>query len=178
VIRFRGRWSEHLEERVQTGDTPSKPPNRAAAAVILLIAAVVGFAIGSWFGQMTKADAEPGVSPSSAPSISASPSSPPSVSASPSVAAPSPTQAREVLLDKQGSGDFTSETFVARQGWQIQWQTDAGTFDLAVHGDPDIGTISDHPGPVSGVVSPTATGTFQVVIKSDGPWSVTVMQGP
>ena len=165
---------------MQAARPPSTPPNRAAAAVILVIAAVVGFGVGTWFGQATKASAEATSSQTSAvvstsPSVSPipSPSTPPRPSHSAST-----VSNRVILVDQKGSGDFTSADFVARRGWQIQWQTDADTFDLQVHGQPDVGRISDHPGPVSGVVSPPQAGTFHIEIKADGPWSVKVLQGP
>jgi hypothetical protein len=85
--------------------------------------------------------------------------------------------AGSVLVDLSGTGDTKSAEFFARRGWQIQWETEAERFRLAIHGEPDIGAAIDQEGPGSGVTSPVPSGTFWLEINADGPWSVRVDQG-
>jgi hypothetical protein len=103
-----------------------------------------------------------------------SPSAPPpatiSSSAGPAVSAPP-------LLELEGTGDERSQTFDVLVGWQIQWQTEADHIVIAVTGDQDLGDVVDFPGPASGVVSPPLGGTYRLEITTDGPWSVTIIQG-
>jgi hypothetical protein len=85
--------------------------------------------------------------------------------------------AGSVLVELSGNGDTTSVEFFARHGWQIQWETEAESFQLSIHGDPEIGPAIDQEGPGSGVTSPVPSGTFRLEVKSDGSWSLNVVQG-
>jgi hypothetical protein len=83
-----------------------------------------------------------------------------------------------VLVDLSGSAAATSESFVAREGWQIVWETEADHFTISIDGDVPIGTAVDQAGPGSGITFPVPEGTFSLSVDADGPWSLRVTQGP
>jgi hypothetical protein len=82
-----------------------------------------------------------------------------------------------VIVDLSGTTNASSDVFLARRGWQIQWQTEADHFQLAIHGEPDLGTAVDQEGPGSGITSPVPNGDFRLEVTADGPWSLRVIQG-
>jgi hypothetical protein len=82
-----------------------------------------------------------------------------------------------VLVDLSGSGDARSDSFVARDGWQIQWETEGDHFTISIDGDVAIGTAVEQVGPGSGITAPVPTGRFSLTIEADGAWSLRVTQG-
>ena len=157
-----------------------------ALAVILAIAGVIGFGIGTWLGNGTKPATASAVEPT--PSIVATSSalpSPPSIapptpSAEPTQSlAPTSTPAapQEVIFSIEGTTHDVTDSFKAKPGWQIQWQIEGEAIAIAVSGDPNLGLVIDQKGPASGVTSPPQGGTFRLQVTADGPWSITVIQG-
>jgi len=151
--------------------------------VVLVSAAIVGFAIGTWLGNQGRSDV-----PQASPTASAAPPSPsitvtpsPSASATPSATAPAspstvPAQPG-TILQISGTGDEVSDPFGVLPGWQIQWRAEGATFKVDVTGDQIIGNVVDEPGPATGVISLAQSGTFILTVTADGPWSITVVQG-
>jgi hypothetical protein len=147
--------------------------------VVLLVAGIVGFAFGTWLGNVTRpTSGAAAVEPS--PSIVATPS--PSPSASPSIApteTPAPTQAppQQVILALEGDSHDVSDSFEVKPGWQIQWQIDGSSIAIAVTGESNLGVLVDYPGPASGVTGVAQGGVFRLEIAATGPWKVTVIDG-
>jgi len=144
---------------------------------VLVVAAVVGWGIGSWLGKVGRDAASPAaVSPGPSPTSvsSASASSGPSASPSSLASFASPL---DTILELSGTGDNQSESFVVSPGWQIVWQTEGGGFAIAVRGDRDLGNVVDQAGPASGATSLPTAGTFHLEVTAKGPWSLKVLQG-
>lgn len=155
-------------------------------AVILGVAAVVGFGIGTLIGSQDPRSTAGGPVASAAsttPTLAATPMLTPSPSPS-SLATTSPSQPaataappQEIILTLSGNEHDVSDPFEVISGWQIQWQTDGASLAIAVTGDQNLGVIVDEPGPASGVTSLAPAGTFRLDIAASGPWSITVVQG-
>ena len=82
-----------------------------------------------------------------------------------------------LLVDLSGTGDANSETFFARDGWQIRWETQGTDFRISINGDVDVGTAVEQEGPGSGITTPVPTGNFSVAVDAEGPWMLQVTQG-
>jgi hypothetical protein len=154
-----------------------------ALAVILLVAGVVGFGIGTWLGNATKppSAAEAVASPSIAV-VTPSPLATTSVTPSPEpTEKPALTQAPPgqpgIIFSIEGSKHEVTDSFVARPGWQVQWQVDGQSIAIAVTGDPNLGVVIDQKGPASGVTGIAEGGEFSLTIEADGPWKVSVIDG-
>jgi hypothetical protein len=143
----------------------------------LAAAVVIGWAIGSWLGNVApNSGSATAATPSPSSAQPSSPTASPAVSASPSSSA-SPTPPLGTILELGGTGDKQSESFIVVSGWQIVWQTDGGGFAIAVRGDQDLGTIVNQDGPASGATSLPSAGTFHLEVTAKGPWSLKVLQG-
>jgi hypothetical protein len=150
-----------------------------ALAVILVIAAVVGFGIGTWLGNATKpTPVVAAVASPSIPAVTLSPAATTSVQPTDTVA---PTQAApgqpEVIFMIEGEADDVTDSFEAKPGWQIQWQVDGPSIAIAVSGDPNLGVVIDQKGPASGVTGIAEGGEFSLDIVATGAWKVTVIDG-
>ena len=149
-----------------------------ALAVILVIAGVIGFALGTWLGNVTRptsVEAAVKASPSVVtPSPSAAPSATPTEAPAPSQTAPRP---QGVILSLQGDAYDVSDSFEVKPGWQIQWQIDGSSIAIAVTGDTNLGVLVQESGPASGVTGIAQGGVFRLDIAASGPWSVTVIDG-
>lgn len=86
-------------------------------------------------------------------------------------------EAGAVLMQLSGRGSANSESFVARDGWQIHWQTEGTRFQISIDGDVDIGVAVEQAGPGSGITTPVPTGTFSLSVDAEGPWMLEVTQG-
>ena len=153
-----------------------------ALAVILAIAGVVGFGIGTWLGNVTKPGTVAAVEPS--PSVvAATPTVAPTASpttaptATPAPTEQPPPQPQEVILTLQGDSHEISDSFEVKPGWQIQWQIDGSSIAIAITGDQNLGVPVDQPDPASGVTGISQGGVFRLEIAANGPWSITVIDG-
>lgn len=157
-------------------------------AVILGVAAVVGFGIGTLIGSQDPRStaggpvasavlASPTPTPAATPMLTPSPSPSSLATTSPSQPAATAAPPQEIILTLSGNEHDVSDPFEVISGWQIQWQTDGASLAIAVTGDQNLGVIVDEPGPASGVTSLAPAGTFRLDIAASGPWSITVVQG-
>jgi hypothetical protein len=145
--------------------------------VALAAAVVIGWAVGSWLGNVApNSGSASAVSPSPSAAQPSRPSPSPAASASPSSPA-SLAPPLGTILELNGNSDKQSESFAVASGWQIVWQTDGGGFAIAVGGDQDLGTIVKQDGPASGATSLPSAGTFHLEVAAKGPWSLKVLQG-
>ncbi len=154
-----------------------------AALVAVFAAALVGWGFGTWLGSVGSPETPapvalasptpiPTPTPTAVPTASPSPSITPVPSLAPATDPPPPT----TVLEIEGTGDQVSEAFEVSDGWQIVWQTDGESFEFAVRGDQDVGTVVDQTGSSSGVTSIVPTGRFYLEINAKGPWSIRVVQ--
>ena len=152
-----------------------------ALAVILAIAGVIGFALGTWLGNVTKPATASAVEPTPtvlvtpSPSPTASPTATPTQSPAPTEAPP--PQPQEVILTMQGDSHDVSDSFEVKHGWQIQWQIDGSSIAIAITGDQNLGVPIEQTGPASGVTGISQGGVFRLEIAANGPWSITVIDG-
>jgi hypothetical protein len=82
-----------------------------------------------------------------------------------------------ILVAIRGDADATSEPFHVREGWQIEWENTGQYFSYTIHGDVEFGQVIAQNGPGSGITSPVPVGEFWIEVASQGPWTVTVIQG-
>lgn len=152
-----------------------------ALTVILGIAGVIGFALGTWLGNVTRpTSAAAVVEPS--PTVIATPS--PSPTRSPTATptdTPAPSQApigpQQVILTLEGDSHDVSDSFEVKPGWQIQWQIDGSSIAIAVTGDSNLGVLVENPGPASGVTGIAPGGAFRLEIVATRAWKITVIDG-
>jgi hypothetical protein len=152
---------------------------RPVLVAVLGITGLLGFAFGSWLGNLDVATAsQPTPTPSTAPSPSVEPTArlEPTPSVEPTTSADIPSNQR-VVLSIDGSDHDVSDPFEVRPGWQIVWQVGSGALAVMVTGDPGLGMAVDESGPASGAASMTEGGTFRLEIVADGPWEITVVDG-
>jgi len=163
--------------------TASRIGQRPVLVAILSAAAIVGFGIGTWLGHQGRGDVPHASQIASAappsPSITVTPSpSAPATTSPTAPASPSAVPAQPgTILQISGNGDEVTDPFGVLPGWQIQWRAEGATFKVDVTGDQSIGTVVDSPGPATGVISLAQSGTFILTVTTDGPWSITVVQG-
>jgi len=81
------------------------------------------------------------------------------------------------ILEMSGQGNKTSERFLARQGWSIEWENTGPYFSYTIHGDVEFGQVITQNGPGNGITSPVPTGKFFIEVVAGGPWSLKVIQG-
>jgi len=149
----------------------------------LVVAAIVGWGIGSYIGNMGSAAPAPtpSLAASPTPSAIASPSPTPIALLTPSGTPPElesePPPPPATVLQVSGSGDKVSSTFEVRPGWQIVWRTDGPRFSIAVRGDRDFGTVVDQAGASSGAIALPSSGMLHLEVTAKGPWSIKVLQG-
>jgi hypothetical protein len=88
-------------------------------------------------------------------------------------------QAGSTLVDLSGTSDAVSESFVARSGWQIVWETEGDRLEISIRGAGavDIGTVVTQDGPGSGITTPVPSGDFVIEVTAEGPWAIQVIQG-
>lgn len=148
-------------------------------AVVLALAGVIGFGLGTWLGNATKpapavtAVATPSTAPTT-PSPSASASPDPTESPSPIAA---PTGTPEIIFTIEGAAHEVTDSFEAKPGWQIQWQIEGDAIAVAVSGKPNLGVVINQKGPSSGVAGIAEGGKFALNIVATGPWKITVVDG-
>jgi cytoskeletal protein RodZ len=154
-----------------------------ALAVILGIAGIIGFGIGTWLGNVTRPTTPTAaVQPTPAivvatPSAASSPSpSATPTESSPSTEAPAP-QPQQVILTLEGDSHDVSDSFEVKPGWQIQWQIEGTSIAVAVTGEQNLGVLIDEEGPASGVTGIAQGGVFRLEIAANGPWSIRVIDG-
>lgn len=81
------------------------------------------------------------------------------------------------VAEFSGDADLTTSSFEVREGWAIHWDSNGEAFAFAIEGDRDFGTVIDVDEPGNGVTSPTGSGTYNLVITAEGPWTVRITQG-
>jgi hypothetical protein len=154
--------------------------------VVLVVAGIIGFGLGTWLGNVTKPSGAAAVEPT--PSIVAltpAPSALPSPSLSPTATpseTPAPTdvpppQPQQIILSLEGDSHDVSDSFEVKSGWQIQWQIEGTSIAVAVTGEQNLGVLIDQEGPASGVTGIAQGGVFRLEIAANGPWSITVVDG-
>jgi hypothetical protein len=62
------------------------------------------------------------------------------------------------------------------EDWEIRWETQGESFQIAVSQDGSSRTVFTHDGPASGSTIPRGSGTFELIISAEGPWSIQVIQ--
>lgn len=85
--------------------------------------------------------------------------------------------AGSTVVEFSGDSDQTTSSFDVREGWAIHWESTGEAFAFAIDGDRDFGTVIDVDEPGNGVTSPTGSGTYNLEITADGPWTVRITQG-
>ena len=154
-----------------------------ALTVILVIAGVVGFAVGTGLGNASKPSsaAAAGATASIAPATPSATTSPSPTSSPERTAAAqssqSPLGTPEVIFSIEGTKHEVTDSFEAKPGWQIQWQIDGDAIAVAVSGDPNLGVVIDEKGPSSGVAGIAEGGKFALNIVATGHWKITVIDG-
>ena len=156
-----------------------------ALAVILAIAGLIGFGIGTWLGNVTKPATAAAVEPTPTVLVTLAPSPSASLTAAPTAtptATPAPTEApppqpQQVILTMQGDSHDVSDSFEVKPGWQIQWQIEGSSIAIAGTGDQNLGILVDQEGPASGVTGIAQGGVFRLEIAANGPWTITVIDG-
>ena len=83
---------------------------------------------------------------------------------------------RTTVASFQGTGDETTEKFDVTKSWRIDWKSSGKRFAFAITGDRDFGTVIDRKKPGSGITTAEGTGTYRLVIKAKGAWSVRILQ--
>jgi hypothetical protein len=153
-----------------------------ALVVILAVAGVIGFGIGTWLGNVTKPSGAAAVQPTPsivvltpAPSVLRSPSALPTATQAPTETPP--PQPQQVILTIEGDSHDVSDSFEVKPGWQIQWQIEGTSIAVAVTGEQNLGVLIDEEGPASGVTGIAQGGVFRLEIAANGPWSIRVIDG-
>ena len=148
--------------------------------LVLGLAAVIGFGLGTWLGSTTKPTSAAAVSTPSAtpatpsPAAAGSPFVSPKPTETPSAnAAPTP----EIILSIEGKKHEVTDQFEAKPGWQIQWQIEGDALAVSVSGKPNLGVVINQKGPASGVTGIAEGGEFALNIVATGPWKITVIEG-
>ena len=154
-----------------------------ALAVILVVAGIIGFGIGTWLGNVTRpttptAAVQP--TPSivvATPSAAPSPSAMVTPTATPAPTDATPPQPQQVIFTLEGDSHDVSDSFEVKPGWQILWQIDGTSIAVAVTGEQNLGVLIDEEGPASGVTGIAQGGVFRLEIAANGPWSIRVIDG-
>jgi hypothetical protein len=76
----------------------------------------------------------------------------------------------------RGTGNETTDTFRVTKPWRVDWKSTGKRFAFAITGDRDFGTVIDRKKPGSGTTSAVGTGTYRLVIKAKGAWSVRISE--
>ena len=168
-------------ESVSQGSALTRP----RVTVVLLVAGIIGFGIGTWLGNVTKPPTASAGEPTPTVLVTPSPSSTASPAATPTAAptaTPAPTEAppaqpQQVILTMQGDSHDVSDSFEVKPGWQIQWQIDGSSIAIAGTGDQNLGILVNQEGPASGVTGIAQGGVFRLEIAANGPWTITVIDG-
>src|SRR5689334_1095982 len=117
---------------------------RSVLVGLLVLAAVAGLSIGSFFGGSAKIEGSPSSSNSAIPSAVPSMGTMPSPSLSPTApGSAGPDTSAKPVLELEGNGNKRSAEFEVIVGWQIQWQTEAAHIKIVATGEPPLGTILD-----------------------------------
>jgi hypothetical protein len=145
-----------------------------ARTIVLVLAVLAGWGLGSWLGSIGQGSPPPSATPSPAATQEPSQSAPPSISPVTSASAVAPFG---TILEISGIKDKVSDTFTVLPGWQVVWQTEGGGFAFAVRGDRDLGTIVSQEQAASGATSLPTPGTFHIEVTAKGPWTLKVLQG-
>lgn len=89
-----------------------------------------------------------------------------------------PGQQRQpgVVAEFSGEGDVTTDAFAVEEGWEIRWQTQGSRFEMALRQGDSSRTLMSREGPGSGTTVPRGSGSYQLVITAEGPWTVQVRQ--
>lgn len=85
--------------------------------------------------------------------------------------------AGSTVAEFSGDADQITSSFEVREGWAIHWESTGEAFAFAIDGDRDFGTVINVDEPGNGVTSPTGSGTYNLEITADGPWTVRITQG-
>lgn len=150
--------------------------------VVLVVAGVIGFAFGTWLGNVTKPSGATAVQPTpsivvATPSAAPSPSATVTPTATPGPTDATPPQPQQVILTIEGDSHDVSDSFEVKPGWQILWQIDGTSIAVAVTGEQNLGVLIDEEGPASGVTGIAQGGVFRLEIAANGPWSIRVIDG-
>ena len=94
----------------------------------------------------------------------------------PDASGPQKIAPRATVASFRGEGDATTKTFRVREGWRIDWMNEGKRFSFSITGDRNLGTVVMQKEPGSGTTTPVGSGTFRLVIKAKGAWSVRIMQ--
>ena len=152
-------------------------------AVLLAVAGVIGFGLGTWLGNATKTSpvAAAVTTPSIVPDAPSS-STPPSPTTTPdstesAASSEAPASSPEIIFSVHGTKHEVTDSFEAKPGWQIRWQIEGNAIAIAVSGDPNLGVVINEKGPSSGVAGIAEGGKFALNIVATGPWKITVLEG-
>jgi hypothetical protein len=85
---------------------------------------------------------------------------------------------RDVVTEFNGDGDQETKSFAVHDGWEIRWDTNGATFHVAIRGDQNLGTVINQDGPGGGATYPVGSGTFQLDITAQGPWTIKIVNHP
>jgi len=160
----------------------SRPPG---LALVLLVAAVVGFALGTWLGNASKSTQV--VAVTSSETLSPRPATPVPLVSRTATPSPDPTErsaptgesteTADIIFSIEGTKHEVTDSFNVKAGWQIQWQIDGDAIAVAVSGDPNLGVVIDEKGPSSGIAGIAEGGKFALNIVATGHWKITVIDG-
>ena len=80
-----------------------------------------------------------------------------------------------MVAELNGDGDKETKSLAVKDGWEIRWETTGASLQVAITGDRDFGTVINQVGAGGGATYPVGSGSFRLVIKARGPWTIKVV---
>ena len=74
-----------------------------------------------------------------------------------------------------GDGDMTTEPFTVAEGWEIRWSNQGRIFSMTLR-DGSTRDLMSREEPGRGTTVPRGSGTYRLVIRAKGSWSVEIVQ--
>jgi hypothetical protein len=87
----------------------------------------------------------------------------------------SPGSSATTVVEFSGDGDMTTEPFTVAEGWEIRWLNQGRMFSMALK-DGSTRDLMSRGEPGSGTTVPRGSGTYRLVIRAKGKWSVQIRQ--
>lgn len=82
----------------------------------------------------------------------------------------------DVVTQFAGTGNSETPEFQVAEGWEIRWETQGKSLDIAVAAEQGSGPVLRFKdGPGGGTTSPTTAGKVRLQVKSDGKWNLIIV---